>query len=84
MGEISRLYVDANIVIHLVEHKDDLAKALADLFTAPRVGPPFLVTSELTLTEVLVTPCREGNDRLVYRYEASIWSNNQLVEIASQ
>lgn len=78
MEEISRLYVDANIIIHLVEHRDDLSKALTDLFTAQNKGQPFLVTSELTLTESLIGPCRAGDDRLVYRYEASIWSNDQL------
>ncbi len=78
MEGVSRLYVDANIIIHLVEHRDDLSKALTDLFTAQTMGQPFLVTSELTLTEVLVGPCREGNDLLVDLYEVSTWSNNQL------
>lgn len=78
MEEVSRLYVDANIIIHLVEHRDDLSKALSDLFTAQTSGRPFLATSELTPTEVLVGPCREGNDLLVDLYEVSTWSNNQL------
>ena len=78
MEVVSRLYVDANIIIHLVEHKDDLSRALTDLFTAQDNGQPFLVTSEFTLTELLIGPCRDGDDRLVYRYEASTWSNNQL------
>jgi predicted nucleic acid-binding protein len=78
MERVRRLYVDANIIIHLVEHRDNLSKALTDLFTAQAKGQPFLVTSELTLTEVLVGPCRERNDSLVDFYEVSTWSNNQL------
>jgi predicted nucleic acid-binding protein len=78
MEEVSRLYVDANIIIHLVEHRDELSKALTDLFTAQDNGRPFLVTSELTLTELLIGPCRDGDDRLIHRYEASTWSNDQL------
>lgn len=33
MRAVSRLYVDANILIHLVEHSDGLSAALTDLFT---------------------------------------------------
>ena len=78
MEAVSRLYIDANILIHLVEHRDDLSEALVDLFTAQTGGRPFLVTSELTLAEVLVGPYRESNDRLIDRYDAATISNDQL------
>jgi predicted nucleic acid-binding protein len=78
MQAVSRLYVDANILIHLVEHSDGLAAALTDLFTAQTSGRPFLVTSELTLAEVLVGPYRATNDRLIDRYDAATIPNSQL------
>ncbi len=78
MAEVSRLYLDANIIIHLVEHNDDLAKAFVRLFTAQARGRPFLVTSELTLMEALVSPYREKNDQLIDRYDDAMISNSQL------
>jgi predicted nucleic acid-binding protein len=78
MQAVSRLYVDANILIHLVEHSDGLAAALTDLFTAQTSGRPFLVTSELTLAEVLVGPYRATNDRLIDRDDAATIPNSQL------
>jgi predicted nucleic acid-binding protein len=78
MRAVSRLYVDANIFIHLMEDSDDLSKALAVLFTAQSGGRPFLATNELTLTELLVAPYREKNDRLIDRYDAWTISNDQL------
>jgi predicted nucleic acid-binding protein len=78
MRAVSRLYVDANILIHLVEHSDGLSAALTDLFTTQTSGRPFLVTSELTLAEVLVGPYRETNDRLIDRYDAATISSEQL------
>ena len=78
MEAVSRLYVDANILVHLVEHRDDLSKALVNLFTAQRAGRPFLATSELTLAEVLVGPYRERDDTLIDRYDAATISNDQF------
>ena len=78
MANVSRLYIDANILIHLVEHRDGLSEALVDLFTAQTAGRPFLATSELTLAEVLVGPYRERNNRLIDRYDAATISNDQF------
>lgn len=78
MEPVRRLYVDANVIIHLVEHRDQLSHALVELFTAQSSGPPFLVTSELTLTEALVGPYKARNDTLIDRYDAATISSDQL------
>ena len=80
MGKVERLYVDANIFIRLFEGNDELATALAALFLTENAfgSEPFLATSELTLAEVLVTPYREKNDRLIRVYDNWTVSNSYL------
>ena len=73
-----RLYVDANIFIRLFEGNDALARALGDLFTQRVEQPPFALTSELTLAEVLVLPMREGRSRSIERYDAWLRSSGYL------
>jgi predicted nucleic acid-binding protein len=68
--EVTRLYLDANILILLGEGRDERAALLTELAVAQREGEtPFLCTSELTLAEVLVKPYRDGDDRLITQYE---------------
>jgi predicted nucleic acid-binding protein len=73
-----RLYVDANIFIRLLEGNDQLAAALGGLFARAWGQGIALVTSELTLAEVLVVPIREGTERGIKRYDDLIRSNNSL------
>lgn len=65
----SRLYVDANIFIYAFEGGSDVGTALVELLTIEGKARPFLVTSELTLAEVLVGPYKNGDDRLIDVYE---------------
>jgi predicted nucleic acid-binding protein len=60
------VYVDTNIIIVSVEGDDG---TLLHLFTQAARGRVELRTSELTLTEVLVAPMKQGNDALVGHYE---------------
>lgn len=64
------VYLDANVLIYLVEaepaHRTLVEQQLKALETQ---GARFM-SSELTLTEVLVHPLRTGNDKLVKIYEA--------------
>lgn len=79
MATPDRLYVDANIFIRLFEGNDDLSAALGELFLRePKGARPFLATSELTLAELLVVPCREGNDELIGRYDNWTTTNDYL------
>lgn len=73
--EVSRLYLDSNILIALGEGAGDVANLLTDLALQHRPGEiPFLCTSELTLSEILVQPYREGNNELVDKYDGWLTS----------
>lgn len=65
------VYVDANIVIRLIEVGDDEIRSFVEHLQA-RDGE--MITSELTLTEVLVAPLRRTDDGLVKHYEAFLQS----------
>ncbi|RYD29873.1 MAG: PIN domain-containing protein [Sphingomonadales bacterium] len=65
------VYVDANIVIRLIEVGDDEIRSFVEHLQA-RDGE--MITSELTLTEVLVAPLRKTDDGLVKHYEAFLQS----------
>jgi predicted nucleic acid-binding protein len=69
MPVASRLYVDANIFIYAFEGNGDLGAALIRLLTIEGKVAPFLVTSELTLAEVLVAPYRNRDNRLIDLYD---------------
>src|SRR5262249_10392404 len=55
------VYVDTNVVIYLVERIEPYLSASAPLWDALEAGTQTVVTSQLTLLEVLVKPLREGN-----------------------
>lgn len=63
-----RLYVDTNLFIYAVEEVMPFAPQVQSLFQAADEGSVTLVTSLLTLAEVLVRPYRVGNDDLVSTY----------------
>ena len=57
----NRIYLDANIWIYVLEGFADYSQSLTALFTAVDSGSLVLVTSEITLAEILVRPMKEGN-----------------------
>jgi predicted nucleic acid-binding protein len=68
MAGVPRIYVDSNMVIRVMEHTDEASAAVADVFQRAVDTKLHLVTSELTLNEVLVQPIRLGDDLLVDAY----------------
>jgi predicted nucleic acid-binding protein len=62
------VYVDANAVIYRGERIEPYLTASAPLWDAVDAGRARIVTSELTLLEVLVKPMREGKTALVAFY----------------
>lgn len=68
-------YLDTNIVIALVERRHERLRALVERVKAGRLS---LVTSELTLAEVVVLPLRDGDDRLLTRYR-DLFSHSDLI-----
>lgn len=67
-----RLYLDTNILIHLVEGMAGVRDELQLLATALDDGKLWAVTSELTFAEALVKPLRDGNERQVAAYRARL------------
>jgi len=70
MVAIDRLYLDTNIFIIMVESSQEVARLLYELVSLQVPGQPvFLCTSELSLAELIVRPCREGDDELLRTYD---------------
>jgi predicted nucleic acid-binding protein len=61
--------IDTAIVIYLMERNDRYIDAVRPLFEAADRGEVRLVTSAITLLEVLVVPYRAGETLLAARYE---------------
>ena len=75
MGLIARLpagtiALDTVAFIYYIEDHPRFARALHPLFHDADTGERLLITSALTLLEVLVGPLRSGNGELAARYEA--------------
>jgi predicted nucleic acid-binding protein len=62
--------VDTAIFIYFIEEDERYLPLIAPLFDAADAGELELVTSAITLLEVLVVPYRAGNIELAERYEA--------------
>jgi predicted nucleic acid-binding protein len=76
--------VDTAIFIYLIEEHPQFLSAILPLFQEADQGNRELVTSALTLLEVLVVPYRAGNRLLAERYEALLTRSRgvRLVELS--
>lgn len=70
--------IDTAIVIYLAEANARYVDALRPLFEAADRGERALVTSGVTLLEVLVVPYRSGDDALANRYESLLTRSRGL------
>jgi predicted nucleic acid-binding protein len=74
-----RIYLDTNIFIMAFERQDEISDHLSQLFvTGDKTGEQKFVTSELTLSELLVKPYQERDDSLIDIYESLILTNGWL------
>lgn len=64
--------IDTAIFIYFIEEDARYISAVAPLFEAADAGRIEMVTSSLTLLEVLIVPYRAGNLALAERYEAAL------------
>ncbi len=69
---MSRIFWDTNLFIYLLEDYGKLSKAVAELRRNMLQRGDQLLTSALTLGEILVKPAEEGNDELCRKYEEAI------------
>jgi predicted nucleic acid-binding protein len=66
------VYVDANVFIYAIEGHPHFATAARALLSFIEAGFAKAITSEFTIAEVLVTPLRQGNVKLVSDYEGAL------------
>jgi predicted nucleic acid-binding protein len=78
--------VDTALFIYLIEEHPRFLAAVRSLFESASRGRIVLVTSAVTLLEVLVVPFRAGNLPLAARYEALLTQSRgvQLVDLDRQ
>jgi predicted nucleic acid-binding protein len=69
---MSRIFWDTNLFIYLLEDYGKLSKAVVELRRNMLVRGDQLLTSALTLGEILVKPAEEGDDELCRKYEEAI------------
>jgi predicted nucleic acid-binding protein len=62
--------IDTSVFIYFIEEAPQFLPAIAPLFQDADAGRRELITSAVTLLEVLVVPYRAGNHALAERYEA--------------
>jgi predicted nucleic acid-binding protein len=78
--------VDTVVFVHFVEQHTELLPVIRPLFVAADSGSLRLVTSAITLLEVLVVPYRAGDLALASRYETLLTRSRglTLVELERQ
>jgi predicted nucleic acid-binding protein len=76
---MSRVFWDTNLFIYLWEDYGALSQAVAELRTKMLRRGDQLLTSTLTLGEILVKPTAAGNAQLCRRYEDAISSVALLI-----
>ena len=79
-----RVGLDTVAFIYFIEEHPDFLHVIGPLFREADKGERLLVTSALTLMEVLVVPYRAGNRSLAERYEALLTRGRgiRLVDIS--
>lgn len=69
---MSRIFWDTNLFIYLLEDYGRLSKAVVELRRNMLLRGDQLLTSALSLGEILVKPAEEGDDELCRKYEEAI------------
>jgi predicted nucleic acid-binding protein len=78
---MSRIFWDTNLFIYLWEDYGALSQAVQDLRTKMLHRGDQLLTSTLTLAEILVKPTAAGNAELCRKYEDAISSVALLIPL---
>jgi predicted nucleic acid-binding protein len=71
---MSRIFWDTNLFIYLFEDYGNLSKAVSQLRSKMLARGDQLLTSTLTLGEILVKPSERGETELCAKYESAISS----------
>jgi predicted nucleic acid-binding protein len=76
---VSRVFWDTNLFIYLFEGSGAMSQRVVQLRESMRSRGDQLITSALTLGEVLVKPIRSGQPDLVRAYEEAITQTTLIV-----
>ena len=76
---MSRIFWDTNLFVYLFEDKGELTERVVSLRERMIERNDELLTSALTLGEILVKPMESGNEVLVRRYEQAIAASATVV-----
>jgi uncharacterized protein len=76
---MSRVFWDTNLYIDLIEGKSPLAQQVVDLRKKMRARGVQLLTSTLTLGEVLVKPLQAGDQKLARLYQQELSDSSVLI-----
>lgn len=68
----SRIAIDTNAFIYLMERHPKYFTIVRELFNAVEIGKVYAVSSALLITEVLTKPLKDGNKGLADQYLAFI------------
>ena len=78
---ITRLYLDANILIYLLEGDEETQERVHKLFVAVDEQKIDLVTSEITITECLIGAIRDQNPQLIEAYN-NLFAESGFLQLA--
>jgi len=76
---MSRVFWDTNLFVYLFEEYGGFSKRVTKVRDAMLARGDQLVTSTLTLGEVLVKPLEQGNEELAQKYEDAIMATSLMV-----
>ena len=76
---MSKIFWDTNLFIYLLEDKGELTEKVVSLRRRMIERNDELLSSTLTLGEILVKPMEEGNELLLQRYERALSTNVTMV-----
>ncbi len=78
---MSRIFWDTNIYIYLFENYGEFSRQAVNLREKMLARGDLLLTSALTLGEVLVKPMERGDERLCEEYEKAITATSLLLPL---
>ncbi len=81
---MSRIFWDTSLYIYLLEGSGPRSERVVALRKAMLVRGDLLLTSAMTLGEVLVKPIEKGNAALCRKYEEAILATSQVISFDAQ
>ena len=74
----TRVGIDANVLIYLVEDRGLWAERAEELFTEIEKRHIAPICSALVATELLQHPLRQGNERMVQEYQRILFTESEI------